>query len=128
MALNILGRVAHAQGEAERAVASLRESLALFHRLGDAFGQASALEGLAAVLIARSGPELAARLFAGAAALREAIGIPRELFEQIAYDHHLATVRAALGDDAFGVAWAAGTALPLDRTVGEAVEAAGGAA
>jgi tetratricopeptide (TPR) repeat protein len=123
VALNNLGRVAHARGEAERALAALRESVVTFERLGDLFGVASALEGLAVVLSDRSESE-AARLFAAAAALRERTGTPREASDQLVYDRHLAATRSALGDDAFKAAWAAGAVMPLEQAVAEAVEAA----
>ncbi len=43
--------------------------------------------------------------------------------EQAAYEHIVTAVRAALADAAFEAAWLVGRNLPLDRVVGEALEA-----
>ena len=88
--------------------------------MGDRFGVAGALEGIAGVARDRDEPEVAARLFAAAATLREEIGGVREGADQAEYDRDLAATRAALGDDAFDAAWAAGAALTLDEAIAEA--------
>src|SRR5262249_28976326 len=77
----------------------------------------------------------AARLFAGAAALRATIGASVIPTEQAAYDRSLDRLRGRLGESDFAEAWAAGAALKPDAaiarahrflaTVAEPVEASG---
>jgi predicted ATPase len=69
----------------------------------------------------------AARLGGAAAALREALGIPLSpLQPHLRADHELAmqALRAALGEEVFAAAWAAGRALPLEEAVAQALEGA----
>ncbi len=115
-----LGRVMQARSDLVRANDLLRESLELFHGVGDRFGVSGALEGIAGVARERSDAESAARLFAAAATLRNAVGAVREGADQAEYDRDLAATRAALGNDAFDAAWAAGSQLTLEEAVAEA--------
>jgi hypothetical protein len=88
------------------------------------------LEGLARVAAAREQKERAARLFGAAEALREAAGAPfpsgaragTQPAERAAVEQHVATVRTALGSEAFAAAWAAGRAMTLDEAVAYALE------
>jgi hypothetical protein len=72
-------------------------------------------------------PERAARLFGVAEALREILGVPvlRHSLSIPAlrgtYERDVAAIRAALGAEACGAAWAAGRALPLEDAVAEAL-------
>jgi len=75
---------------------------------------ASALEGLASVVVAQGHMELAARLLAAASALRAQMGTPARPVDQVAVEQTLATVRSTLGDDAFAAVWAETQALPLE--------------
>jgi hypothetical protein len=61
-------------------------------------------------------------LFGAAAALREAICIPLPAYERVAYDREVRAARAALGEDAFAAAWAAGRALSLEEAAAPALE------
>jgi hypothetical protein len=67
--------------------------------------------------------ERAAWLCGAAGGLRTAIGAPLPPAERALYERAVADARAALGDDAFAVAWAHGHALSLERAIAEALEA-----
>jgi DNA-binding winged helix-turn-helix (wHTH) protein len=84
------------------------ESLALRRALGDLHGIAECLEGLADVAVAQQHLHQAAQLLGAAEALRAKIGAPLSPREQTRVARHVSTVRARLGDAAFGAAWAAG--------------------
>ena len=85
---------------------------------------------MARVVLERAGlsaamgqPRQAARLFGAMAIWREeaitALRLDRD--DTARYERDLAAARAALGDDAFAVAWAAGAALTLEEAVAEAL-------
>jgi ATP/maltotriose-dependent transcriptional regulator MalT len=117
--LTSLGRIARDRGDYGRAATLFAESLNLHWDDGDKVRIAGCLNGLAIVAALSRQPERAARLFAAAEALREAIGapVPRHLGQ---YARALGMSRQALGEHAFGEAWAAGRALPLIDAVREA--------
>ncbi len=116
-----LGMALVAQGDEGSALPVYAESLGLFHAVGSTWGVAYSLEGIAAVACAQGEPARAARLCGAAAALRDAIGAPLPPLDRAAYDRIVDAARAALGDDAFGAAWAAGHVLSLDQAIAEAV-------
>jgi predicted ATPase/DNA-binding XRE family transcriptional regulator len=74
--LTLLGHLARGQQDYERAKVRFRESLALYHRLGNATYTAWCLEGIAAVACAEGSYQCATRLCAAAAALRVAAQTP----------------------------------------------------
>jgi hypothetical protein len=82
---------------------------------------AVALEGLARVAWAQDQHWRAARLGGAAAAQRAAIGAPLPPADRRAHDGLTMAARAALGEEAFAEAWAAGRALPLEQVVAEAL-------
>jgi predicted ATPase/DNA-binding winged helix-turn-helix (wHTH) protein len=116
MALRILGTVAQTQGDLTHATALHEESLALRRALGDLYGIAECLEGLAEVAVAQQHLHQAAQLLGAAAALRAELGAPLSPREQARIARHVSTVRAGLGDAAFGAAWAAGQTTVLAHT------------
>jgi len=120
-ALAALGRGALARGDTARARAVYEEGLALYRRMDEKAGVATCLEGVAGLAWAGDQPGRAARLYGAAAAVRAAIGAPLPRTEQLTSQRTLAAIRSALGDDAWGRAWAAGQALPLERAIAEAL-------
>ncbi len=82
------------------------------------------MESLAAVAMVRREPARAARLFGAAAALREAVGLPREPIDQRPYERHVAEVRTALSEAQFTAAWAEGRTMTLEDAVAEALAVA----
>jgi hypothetical protein len=121
ISLDNLGGVARRLGEYGRAAALHAEGLALARAIGARVNVALGLEGLAAVAADRANPardpRRAALLLAAAAALRAGIGVPPPSAEQEALERARQEALAALGDEDFAVAWAAGRALPLDEAV-----------
>lgn len=126
-ALFNLGDMARDRGDAERAAVLYARSLELYWHLGAKKDVAECLEGLAGSAVDLAQPERAARLCGAEAALRLAIGAPRLPAERRAYECTVAATRAALGEDAFAEAWAAGQASPLEEAIAEAVRQANGA-
>jgi predicted ATPase/DNA-binding XRE family transcriptional regulator len=120
--LTDLGHALRDAGEAERALALYRESLALLGVAGYKPHLIRNLEGLALVAAMQGQPEHAAQLFAAAASARDAIGAPLPPSERVAHERSVAAVCAALGADAFEAAWTAGGAPGLTATVAEMLE------
>jgi len=65
--------------------------------------------------------ERVALLYGAATSLRTAIGAPLPSVDRTAHDHTITALRAALGDDAFAAAWAAGQALSLEHAIATAL-------
>jgi hypothetical protein len=114
--------VARSQGNYEGARALYEESLGIFRPTGEQRGIAAVLEGLAGIAAAADQAERAARLFGAAAALRAAIATPLAPGERADYDRYVAATHAALGEEAFAAAWAAGRALSVDQAITFALE------
>jgi hypothetical protein len=114
--------VARAQGDYEGARALYRESLGILRPAGEQRGIARVLEGLAGLAAAEDQAERAARLFGAAEALRAAIGAPLPPGDRVRCHRGLALTRAALGEEAFAAAWAAGRAMSLNQATAYALE------
>src|SRR5579871_6357003 len=121
--LAYLADVAIKQDAYQRATCLITESVLLFRDLEDSKGVASCLVKSAKVAMAQGQPERAARLLGTAAALREAVGTIIWPAELAAYEHDVARVRAALGEDRFSTAWAAGEAMDLQQAISYATDA-----
>jgi hypothetical protein len=106
-----LGLVALAQGDNAEAALFLRESLKRWVDRGSTLGMAPVLEGLARVGLALGDADRGARVLGAADALRAAVGTPRWPIDEPLYAREIATLRSALGEDAFAAAWAAGRAM-----------------
>jgi predicted ATPase/DNA-binding SARP family transcriptional activator len=126
--LHYLGEVAQSQGEYDRARMLHQESLSHLRELGDRARDedrqtaANSLEGLAGVAIADGRPERAARLLGAGDRLRQGIKVPRAPIERADHERRLTAVRAALGEEAFAAAWAAGRVMSLDEATTLALE------
>src|SRR6202040_221412 len=59
----------------------------------------------------------AARLFGGAAAFRQRMGIVRYPIHQDSYHTSVTALRAALDENEFEAAWAEGAALPIEEVI-----------
>ena len=115
--LGNIARVARMEDDWRSATAFLEEALLLFRRLGERRGVAECLGELAAIAAAEEQPGRAARLFAAAAALRDAIGAPLSPGDVEGEERVLGTVRAALGEPGFVEAWTDGRGMSLDDAV-----------
>jgi predicted ATPase/transcriptional regulator with XRE-family HTH domain len=122
MCLQNLGRVAHKRGEVARAETLQREALVLFRDLGDPRHCSEALERLAGTAGAARHGERAARLLGAVAAVRATLGTPQPALERAETDAAVAPARAALGENAWAAAFAAGRALPLEQAIAEALQ------
>jgi hypothetical protein len=119
--LHLLGSIHRARGEYDRAGEILRESIALRAKTGNWRYVPNTFEELAAIAAATGGPERAARLLGAAEALRVAHGTPLTPADRLAVDTATLAARAALGDEAFETARAAGRALTLEEAVAQAL-------
>ncbi|MDQ3654840.1 MAG: tetratricopeptide repeat protein [Chloroflexota bacterium] len=115
--LSNLGVLNLLRGEPARAFAPLREALGLYVALGDRDGIAESLEGLGGV---GSTPD-AARLLGAAEALRQILGRSMSPAERATNALIAGPIRAAIGEDAFAAAWAAGRALTIEDAVATAL-------
>ena len=113
--------MARRRGEVAEAEALQREALALYQELGDQRGCARGLEELASTAGVAGQGERAARLLGAAAAVRETIGAPQPPQEQTDVEQAVAAARAALGEEAWAAAYAAGRALSLEQAIAEAL-------
>jgi predicted ATPase/class 3 adenylate cyclase/Tfp pilus assembly protein PilF len=118
-----LGNVARLQGDLSRAKALVHESLKLEAEEGDPRSIAEQLELVARVVAASGSSALAARLLGAAAATREAIGAPPPPTEREETEVAVAPARAALGEEGWAAAFAAGRLLPLKQAIREGMGA-----
>ena len=106
------GYSADLAGDADLAVASQDEGLAVALPLGSVRAIANAAEGLAGALAITGEAESAARLLGAADALRRRAGGPMPAAERFDVDRAERRARTALGDNQFEAAFAAGAAHP----------------
>jgi predicted ATPase/DNA-binding CsgD family transcriptional regulator len=114
-----LGRVAMDLGALALARQHLGESLRLSHSTGSRIGVARGLEAFAALATREDQPELAVRLTAAAAALREVAGLPA--LSGARTERYLASARH-LGENTITRLWAQGLAMSSDEAVALALE------
>jgi tetratricopeptide (TPR) repeat protein len=112
-----LADLAHALGNQERAMTLYRRGLDLVRTTGDRVVPTLCLEGLATVAMAGGKPERAARLYGAAASFRKRTFVLNVWDDCVARDRQVAAVRAALGDEVFATAWAAGQAMTLQEAI-----------
>jgi hypothetical protein len=111
-----LARVAHAEGEDERALALYAESMALARELEDRGCLIEGLEGVAAIDLERDALQQATHRLARAQALREALETPLPPCRRIDHEHLVTTLRRRLGEQAFAQQWEAGRGMSLEQT------------
>ena len=109
------------QGAVAQAEALGREALALYRELGDPRRCAIGLEGLAGTAGMAGRGAFAARLLGAAAALRAELGTPQPAQEQADTAQAVMAARAALGEEAWAAAFAAGHALSMEEAIAEAL-------
>jgi tetratricopeptide (TPR) repeat protein len=119
--LTLLGHLARGQQDYERAKVRYRESLALYHRLGNATYTAWCLEGIAAVACVEGRYQHATRLCAAAAALRVAAQTPLPPAEQEDFDQVVMTARAELDEGTFTEQWRIGSTMTRDEAISYAL-------
>jgi tetratricopeptide (TPR) repeat protein len=105
-----LGLIATLQGRHDEALEIFEEGLAQAEELGFLAGTFYVIEGQAVAYAGRGDAERAAERLGAADRAAERSGALLEPFEQELHDRTLAAVRAALGEEAFEAAFAAGRA------------------
>jgi non-specific serine/threonine protein kinase len=116
-----LGQVATEQGELTHATAMLGEGLALFLARGMRWFMARCLAGLTQVACLQGHSQRAAHLAGATEALLALMNAALPRGERAGYGRAVDAARAALGDDAFTVAWQAGQTMLLEQVIAEAL-------
>ena len=119
--LTLLGHVARQEQDYDRAKVRYRESLSLYHRLGNATYSAWCLEGIATVAYAEGSYQQVTRLCAAAAALRVAAHTPLPPAEQDDFDKVVMTAHAELDERTFTEQWRIGSTMTQDETIAYAL-------
>lgn len=117
-----LGYVALRASNLVEAHELLTETMREFHKDGYTIGAVFALEGIAALLIATSKPEEAARLIGCADATREKSPDVRPLIEEADMYRNMASILSKIGPSGFEVAYDEGRSMTLDEAVALALE------
>jgi hypothetical protein len=121
--LALLASCEAAVGEAG-ALATWQASLAASVDIGNLPGMVTAVFGVAEQLAVRGNPAEATRLLgAGEAHLEGVYASPYRVWAEPSREQTLARTHAALSDDAFAQAWAAGESLSLDQATDLALAA-----
>ena len=111
--LEQLGLLAADRGD-PAAAALLRNSLEIHHDLRDRWRTCSVLEDLAAIALAQSCPQQAARLLAAAETTRNTIGTVIAPCERAQHAATMTGTQAALSEEAFAEAWQEGLLAQVD--------------
>jgi predicted ATPase len=111
-----LGRAHLALGELEDARAVLREALERATHMESRDPMARTVEALADFSLSVDDPERAALLFGAAEAVRRSTGAPLWEPDQPAHDRIEQALRARLGAERYGTAYAAGASLSFEET------------
>ncbi len=117
---SLMSEIATDLGDLDRAEALGREGLRLAWAVGERRYFAGALAGLARTVAARGDPEGGARFYGAVDAVLEATGANLPLTALPSFEPGRAAVRAALGEEAFAAALAAGHAMPIPQVLVEA--------
>lgn len=117
------GRIARLKGDYQEAHSRLAEAMRLFRQLGDRRGTGYSLAGFAVLAAVQGQMERAAWLSGAVASLQDVLGPFLEAPLQMEFDRQLAAVRAALDEETFDAAVAAGRAMTLEEATAYALEA-----
>jgi predicted ATPase/DNA-binding CsgD family transcriptional regulator len=121
LALADLGTLARDQDDYPRALELYREALEEGRGHPGTRMVTEVIEGVGIMAAAVGQAERAVRLLSAATAQRDRLGLRYGVrADQVAVEHAVATTRAALGDQAFATAWAAGRTLSPGQAVSEA--------
>jgi predicted ATPase/DNA-binding SARP family transcriptional activator len=117
--LGALGHLARGRGDLDRCEAYYRESLALRRAAGDEFAVAQSLEDLACLAACREQYERATLLLGAAESMATRLGYSLPVAVPQAYEQAVSGARAALGEERFAAAWAAGRQLSPEEALRE---------
>jgi non-specific serine/threonine protein kinase len=113
----LLAELARAQGDIPHALALLAQSLDIFAEYGDQIGITECLTGIGRVAVMQQHLIPAVHLFGVVATIHDAFGSRQTHLADARDESFLASLRAALGDEAFDRAWAMGRARPPEHAV-----------
>jgi len=123
MALGDLGDVARDRGDYARALGWYREALGLGRERSGTREVTDVVEAVGVLAVAVGRADRGARLLGAAAAMRERTGLRYRVAENlVALEHALTAARAALDEEVFAAAWAAGRSLGPAQAVAEALD------
>ncbi|MGH2474483.1 MAG: hypothetical protein ACRDIL_04400, partial [Candidatus Limnocylindrales bacterium] len=126
-ATEAFGLLARVDGDLSNARELLRTAIGLHVQVGNAACLSHCLEHVALVALDGGDPERAAVVLGTVDAIRDDVvgnsAVPP--FERIWHEQATRDVRAALGEDAFAVAWGRGRAMRLDQAIASGVAAIG---
>jgi len=115
------------EGDTDQAISLIRETLSVWHRLGNRGAVARMLECLAFAFAQRgragaAGQPVedfskAARLLGAAEALRRDSGAPMTGGEHAEYEHEVEALRGGMNKEAFETSWETGRRLTLEQAV-----------
>jgi ATP/maltotriose-dependent transcriptional regulator MalT len=120
--LQLSANIARDRGGYTLALQRYQESLDMAREHDDQHQTIVLLESIAGIAATSGQPEAAVRLFAAATTLRERTGYRvGDPAEPNAREARESAARAAIGEQAFEEAWAAGHALSRERAIAEAL-------
>jgi non-specific serine/threonine protein kinase len=118
-----LAATAHDQGDLEGAARHLSASLARYRQLHDWIGIANVAVAVSWLAADHGQPRRAFRLYAGAGALYESLGLREPRHKYVAHQEWLGQIRTTIGDEA-GRVWGNGRALTRERIAQESADLA----
>jgi predicted ATPase/DNA-binding SARP family transcriptional activator/class 3 adenylate cyclase len=122
VSLRNLATVLFELGEVEASQESLLESLRLCRQIGDRETSALGLETMAQWAQVEGKPKRAGRLLGAAERLREVIGCPMTVTDQVRQERLLAALMAIEDEDVFKREWETGRAMQWEQAVDYALE------
>jgi DNA-binding CsgD family transcriptional regulator len=115
--MDVLARLAIADGHYVHARSATRESLLIRQDLGSRSVLTYSLESIAALAAAEGEPQCALQLAGAAASIRDAIGERQTPMGQAVVDQWLVPLQHARGQDAIRSAWETGRAMPIEQAL-----------
>jgi hypothetical protein len=115
--LELLGRIALDAGRIDEAGAHLSEAVKACNTLGNQAVLARTLDHVALLATRVNQSAAAIRLLGATTTLRQHLGVPATLVEQVLFDEAVDTARKNVTPDSFKDAWAEGTRMTRDQAV-----------
>lgn len=117
MALTTCARIAIAEGKREEAERDAQNALAQIANCEAYLDLPDVLECVAGLAADAGGHQEAATLFGAAEAMRQRIGLVRFVIHETGYQESVLTLREAMGETDFDVAWVEGAALSISEAI-----------
>ncbi|KLO32936.1 helix-turn-helix transcriptional regulator [Mycobacterium haemophilum] len=117
MALTTRARIAVVEGKQEDAQCDAQNALVQLATCEAYLDLPDVLECVAGLAGLAGGYQAAARLFGAAEAIRQRIGVVRFVIHETGYQTSVSSLRDAMGESDFDVAWAEGAALSIREAI-----------